>query len=442
MPCYGSQSHPKMDTSLSPTRNSSVIPRLSLMMFLQFFIWGGFFVTMGSYLLEIFKDEENLNSIIGRAYATHNWAGMIAPLFVGLIADRYFNAEKVNAFCHIVGAGVLWYASTITEPSAFIWTMFFYFLLYMPTLALVNTIAFANIDNAEKQFPAIRVWGTIGWIVAGFIVAQTVLGFVEIPLLKALAGVENAQKTAVPLQMCAIVSAIYGIYSITLPACKPGAKGTPMNIGKALGLDALQLFAKPGFAVFAICSFLVCIPLAFYYARTNDFISAMAFGDKSASYMTIGQISEIGFMLLVPFFLARLGVKKMLLVGMLAWTLRYGLFAWFPESTAMLLLGVALHGICYDFFFVTGQLYTDRVAPREIRASAQALIGLLTYGAGMLVGNYVLGAWGDHLALDGKTKEGWLADAAPFWGMPALAALAVALVFFVSFREPARENRA
>ncbi|MFM7181086.1 MAG: MFS transporter [Verrucomicrobiales bacterium] len=430
-----------MDTSHTSARSSSVIPRLSLMMFLQFFIWGGFFVTMGSYMLQLFGKEENINTIIGQAYATQTWAGLIAPLFVGLIADRFFNAEKVNAICHILGAGVLWYASTVTEPSTFIWTMFLYFMLYMPTLALVNAIAFSNIESAEKQFPAIRVWGTIGWIASGFIVAQTVLGFVEIPLIKAITGVENAQKTAIPLQMCAIVSAIYGIYSFTLPACKPGAKGTPMNIGKALGFDALQLFAKPGFAVFAICSFLVCIPLAFYYARTNDFISAMAFGEKSASYMTIGQISEIGFMLLVPFFLAQLGVKKMLLVGMLAWTLRYALFAWFPESTAMLLLGVALHGICYDFFFVTGQLYTDRVAPKEIRASAQALIGLLTYGAGMLVGNIVLGAWGDRLALDGTTKEGWLADAAQFWGMPAAAALAVAIVFFLSFREPARTEQ-
>ena len=417
--------------STSPT----IKYRLCLMMFLQFFIWGGFFVTMGSYLLELFKGQENLNSIIGRAYATHNWAAIIAPLFVGLIADRYFNAEKVNGVCHILGAGMLWYASTITDPSIFVWVMLGYFLLYMPTLALVNAISFANIQEPEKEFPAIRVWGTIGWIIAGFIVAQSVIGFVDVPLIKSLTGVDNAQKTNIPLLMCAMVSLVYGLYSFTLPACLPGAKGTPMSIKKAFGLDALQLFAKPGFAVFAVCSFLICVPLAFYYARTNDFISEMAFGEKSASYMTIGQISEVAFMLLVPFFLVRLGVKKMLLIGMLAWTLRYGLFAMFPSSTAMLLIGVALHGICYDFFFVTGQLYTDRIAPREIRASAQALIGLLTYGAGMLVGNLVLGSWGDHIKLDGGSKEGWLAGASQFWGMPALAALAVAVVFAVSFKE-------
>lgn len=175
--------------------------RLSLMMFLQFFIWGAFFVTMGAYLLEIFSGEEGLNTIIGSAYATHNWAGLLAPVFVGLLADRFFNAEKVNAISHLLGAALLWYASTITEPGLFIWIMLAYFMLYMPTLALVNAIAFANITDPGSEFPKIRVWGTIGWIVAGFIVAQTVLGFFEIPLLGWITGVEsNIQSTDIPLK--------------------------------------------------------------------------------------------------------------------------------------------------------------------------------------------------------------------------------------------------
>lgn len=410
------------------------------MMFLQFFIWGGFFVTMGSYLLNLFAGRENINTLIGNAYATHNWAAVIAPLFVGLLADRFFNAERVNAVCHLAGAVLLWYASTLTEPGAFIWTMFFYFLLYMPTLALVNAISFANIAEPEKSFPMIRVWGTVGWIASGFIVAQSVLGAVPLPFLTWITGAEGVAGTSIPMKMCAIVSVVYGLYSLTLPAAPPAAKGQPLSVKKALGLDSLVLFQKRSFAVFAACSFLVCIPLAFYYARTNDFIAAMKFGDQSASFMTIGQISEVLFMLLVPFFLLRLGVKWMLLVGMLAWVLRYGLFASFPESTAMLLFGLALHGICYDFFFVTGQLYTDRVAPRQIRASAQALIGLLTYGAGMLVGNYVLGWWGDRIALDGSTREGWLAGARAFWIMPSLFALGVAVVFFVAFRDREAEK--
>lgn len=414
---------------------TNLIPRLSLMMFLQFFIWGGFFVTMGSYLLEIFKGEEGLNSIIGSAYATHNWAGLLAPVFVGLLADRYFNAERLNAFCHIVGAGLLWYASTITDPGTFIWVMLAYFMLYMPTLALVNAISFANIGDADKEFPKIRVWGTVGWIVAGFVVAQTVLGWVSIPIISSITGVENAQGTNIPLLMCAIVSLVYGFYSLTLPATPPSGKGQAFSVKQALGLDAIKLLTNRNFAIFSLSSFAISIPLAFYYARTNDFISAMHFGEQSASFMTIGQMSEVLFMLAIPFFLAKLGVKKMLLVGMLAWTARYLLFGLFPSSVALVLLGIALHGVCYDFFFVTGQLYVNKKAPEHLRASAQGFFNLLTYGAGMLIGNYVLGWWGDRIALDGSTQAGWMAGAFDFWVMPAVLALGVAGIFFILFRD-------
>jgi MFS family permease len=198
-------------------------------------------------------------------------------------------------------------------------------------------------------------------------------------------------------------------------------------------LDAVRLFKNPSYFVFALCSFLICIPLAFYYARTNEFVSNMAFGERSAGVMALGQVSEIFFMALVPFFLFRLGVKWMLLVGMLAWALRYALFGLMPSVAPMLVIGIVLHGICYDFFFVTGQLYTDRVAPRDIRTSAQALLGLLTYGAGMLVGNYVLGFWGDRIGLDPTTKEGWTQDATQFWLMPAGLAAAVSVLFFLTF---------
>ncbi|MEN9839387.1 MAG: hypothetical protein RL177_866 [Bacteroidota bacterium] len=414
---------------------SNLIPRLSLMMFLQFFIWGGFFVTMGSYLLELFKGEEGLNSIIGSAYATHNWAGLLAPVFVGLLADRYFNAERLNAFIHIVGAGLLWYASTITDPGTFIWVMLGYFMLYMPSLALVNAISFANIGDADKEFPRIRVWGTVGWIVAGFVVAQTVLGWVSIPLISAITGVTNAQATNIPLLMSAAVSLFYGFYSLTLPATPPSGKGKAFSVKEALGLDAVKLLTNRNFAVFSISSFAISIPLAFYYARTNDFISAMHFGDQSASFMTIGQMSEVLFMLAIPFFLARLGVKWMLLVGMLAWTTRYLLFGFFPMSVPLVLLGIALHGVCYDFFFVTGQLYVNKKAPEHLRASAQGFFNLLTYGAGMLIGNYVLGWWGDKIALDGSTQMGWMAGAFDFWVMPGVLALGVAGLFFILFRD-------
>jgi len=405
--------------------------RLSLMMFLQFFIWGGFFVTMGTYLLEAFQGEESINSIIGRSYATHNWAALLAPLFVGLIADRFVNAERLNAICHLAGAGLLWYASVVSEPSVFIWIMFGYFMLYMPTLALVNTIAFSNIKNPYKEFPSIRVWGTIGWIIAGFIVAQTILGFINIPLMELITGQSNVQSTNIPLKMCAILSLIYGIYSFTLPATPPKAKGESFSLGKALGLDAIKLMKERNFGVFALASFLISIPLAFYYARTNDFIAAMSFGEQSAAFMAIGQISEVLFMLLVPVLLLKFGVKRMLIIGMAAWALRYFIFASFPEVSGLLILGIALHGVCYDFFFVTGQLYVDKKAPDHIRASAQGLFALLTYGAGMLIGNYLLGWWGDQINLEGSTASGWQNSAFAFWILPAAIAVIV-LIFFMS----------
>lgn len=404
--------------------------RLNIMMFLQFFVWGVFFVTLGSYLGDIFSGEENLNQLIGGVYATQTWAALFAPLIVGFVADRLFNKEHVNGVLHLAGAGFLWWCSTITTPDQFRWIMLCFFLCYMPTLALVNAITFQNVDSIENDFPKIRIWGTIGWIIAGLVVSESIFGLAPFPVLP---GIEDAAKTNIPLKLGAIVSAIYGIYSFTLPASPPQGKGTPFSLIKALGFDAIQLFKNPAYLVFAICSFLICIPLAFYYARTNEFVSNVAFGDKSAGVMALGQVSEILFMALVPFFLNRLGVKLMLLVGMLAWALRYALFGLMPSTPAMVVLGIVLHGICYDFFFVTGQLYTDRVAPKEIRTSAQALIGLLTYGAGMLVGNYVLGYWGDSIGLDPTTKDGWLTGAKQFWMMPAIIATVVSVIFFATF---------
>ncbi len=417
---------------MNPTHNSpSTMIRLSIMMFLQFFVWGAFFVTMGAYLGVIFKDKEGLNTIIGSIYATQPWAALFAPLIVGFAADRLFNKERVNGVLQILGGCVLWYSASITEsPAEFFWVMLIYFLLYMPTLALVNAITFQNVVSVERDFPKIRLWGTIGWIVAGLVVAQSLFGLMKLPVLP---GIEDAGTTSFPLKLAAIASLLYGLYSFTLPASPPQGKGKPVDIINMLGLDSLQLFKNPAYTVFAICSFLICIPLAFYYARTYEFASLMAFGSKTAGVMALGQVSEIFFMALVPFFLLRLGVKKMLLIGMIAWAARYALFGFLPTVPAAILAGIILHGICYDFFFVTGQLYTDKVAPREIRTSAQALIGLLTYGAGMLVGNYVLGYWGDGIGLDPTTKEGWTESAMEFWLLPAGLAAGVTILFALTF---------
>jgi len=415
--------------------------RLCVMMFLQFFIWGAFFVPMGSYLSQIFasfKEEGTLNSIIGGIYATQTWAALLAPIIVGFLADRLFNKERVNGVLHLIGGGFLWWCGTINDsPTQFWWIMFAFFTCYMPTLALVNAITFQNVESVENEFPRIRLWGTIGWIFSGLVVAESFFGLFPLPILP---GIEGAGNTGFPLQLSAIVSFIYGLYSFTLPASPPQGRDVAFSLTKVLGLDAVKLFQNTSYLIFAVCSFLICIPLAFYYARTNEFASNVAFGENTPAVMALGQVSEIFFMLLVPFFLARLGVKWMLLVGMLAWAVRYTLFGLFPSSSAMVLLGIVLHGICYDFFFVTGQLYTDRVAPREMRTSAQALVGLLTYGAGMLVGNLLQGVWGDSIGLDPTTKEGWLAGAKMFWLMPAGLAIAVSVLFMFTFWDDTKVN--
>ncbi|MEM0925342.1 MAG: MFS transporter, partial [Planctomycetota bacterium] len=267
-------------------------------------------------------------------------------------------------------------------------------------------------------------------------ISESFFGIFSFPVLP---GIENGGSTNVQFKLASIASLIFGIFSFWLPASPPEGRGKPVNILKVLGFDAINLLAKPSYFVFALCSFLICIPLAFYYARTGEFVGQVAFGDSTGGVMALGQVSEIVFMALVPFFLLRLGVKKMLLVGMIAWALRYVLFGLFPTSSVLLVLGIVLHGICYDFFFVTGQLYTDRVAPPETRTSAQALVGLLTYGAGMLVGNYVLGYWGDSIGLDPSTKEGWLESGKQFWLMPAVFAAAVAVLFFVTFWDSSKD---
>ncbi|MCO8123424.1 MFS transporter [Stieleria sp. TO1_6] len=403
-------------------------------MFLQFFVWGVFFVPMGKYLGVIFGDYEaagTLNKIIGGIYSTQTWAALAAPLVVGYVADRLFNKEVVNGVLHLIGGALLWWCSTITEsPDQFYWVMLTFFLCYMPTLALVNAITFQNVESVEEDFPKIRLWGTIGWIVSGLVVSESFFGLFPLPILP---GVEGAGSTNLPLKIGAVVSIFYGLFSFLLPASPPQGRGQSTSLAKVLGLDAVALFKNPNYLIFAVCSFLICIPLAFYYARTNEFVSQMAFGDRASAVMALGQVSEIFFMALVPFFLRRLGVKLMLFVGMLAWALRYTLFGLMPSSPAMLVLGIALHGICYDFFFVTGQLYTDRVAPKDMRTSAQAFIGLLTYGGGMLVGNFVYGYWGDAIELDPLTREGWQEGAAQFWLMPAGISVAIAVLFFATF---------
>ena len=349
--------------------------KLSVMMFLQFFIWGAWYVTGPNYLSTIgFKAED-----FGTMYSVGPIAGMIAPFFVGMIADRFFPAQVVLGVMHLLGAGFMYYATTImtsASPSASaINFMFFgHMLTYYPTLALTNTIAMKCMTNPEKEFPGIRVLGTIGWIAAGLALTQ----------LKADTSINMFYLTVG-------AGALLGVLSFSLPHTPPTASG-PVKVSQILGLDAFKLLVtNRSYLVFMISSTLICIPLAFYYQITSRIVEMS--GLPIGQTMSYGQMSEIFFMLVMPLFFARLGVKWMLAVGMLAWVVRYGLFSvGAPDEIGwMIILGIVLHGICYDFFFVTGQIYTDQVAPKEIRAQAQGMLVLFTLGLGMFIGAQVAG---------------------------------------------------
>jgi len=402
--------------------NSSIRGRLSIMMFLEFFIWGSWFVTIGSYLGNIGFNGAN----IGNAYLMNNIAAIISPFFIGMVADRFFSSEKVMGVLHIIGAAVMYLATTITGTGELIGVLLLYNLCYMPTLALVNNISFQQMDNPDKDFPKIRVWGTMGWIIAGLTIS-----FALAPLF------DNVEKTGIPLKLAAVASLLMGFYSFTLPNTPPKNTGKDLTVGDILGIKAIKLMKNLSFAVFVLSSLLISIPLAFYYSFTNIFLNDLGMVNVVAK-QSMGQMSEVLFMVLMPWFFVRLGVKKMLLIGMLAWVVRYALFAMGDTGTMvwMLYVGILLHGVCYDFFFVTGQIYVDKKAPKDIRASAQGFITLITYGLGIGIGSVISGN-----VLDQFTENGvkiW----DTFWWIPCVFAGAVALMFVFTFKEEKEKSPA
>ena len=434
----------------------SITLRLSLMMFLQFFVWGAWFVSLGACL-----DTNGLASIIGAAYGSAPIAAIIAPLFLGLVADRFFPSEKVMGVLLLIGGAAMLAVPAFAahKDAGMVKNLFLiHRLCVRPTLGLGNSIAFTHVSDPGKV-PALRVWGTIGWIVAGLIIGF--LGWSTSLNMFTVAGG---------------AALLLGGFAFCLPATPPPAKGQALELGSLFMLDAFKLLARPAFLVFILSSMLICIPLAFYFSTTSIFLTDMGF-KQSASSMSVGQMSEIIFMLLIPVFFRKLGVKRMILAGMAAWVLRYALFSFgAPHQVVwMLFLAIALHGICYDFFFVTGFIYAEKTAPTHARGQVQSMLVFFTQGIGMFIG-YSLAeiaknaAVSGHAQLDTAIKAASAAEKLTyaqqfgqmfsvnlpkvdallletvsgqwqnFWFLPAGMAAVVAVVFSITFRDKSADG--
>lgn len=382
---------------------------LGVMMFLEYFIWSSWYVTMGTYMGEYLHSS---GVEIGAAYSALAIATMISPFFVGMIADRFFAAQRIMGVLHLLGAVLLFLCTRITSNSAFYWVILLYSLLYMPTIALSNSIAFYQMNDPGKQFPWIRVFGTIGWIIAGLLIGGLAI-----------------EKTPYTFMIAAGVSALLGLLSFVLPNTPPkGNAGTTAS--KALGTEAFVLLKNKPYLIFFIAAILVCIPLSFYYGWANPFLNELQM-KNAAGKMTMGQVSEALFILAIPFLFKRIGVKNMLLLGMTAWILRYICFAYGDTSSNiwMLYAGIIMHGVCYDFFFVTGYMYTEMKAGEKIKNAAQGLFTFATYGLGMFIGTWFSGFVADYY------KTGETHDWTHIWLVPAYIAIAVLLYFILFFRE-------
>lgn len=389
-----------------------LIPRLSLMMFMQFFIWGSWSVTLG-----LVMTQHNMSLLIGDAFSAGPIASILSPFVLGMLVDRFFPSQKVMAVMNLAGAVILWFvpAALVAENGALlIGLLFGYTLCFMPTLALSNNIAFHSLASSDKSFPLVRVFGTIGWIVAGIFIGVT--------------GI--ASSTAI-FTLAAICSVALAIYSLTLPHTPAPAKGMPLKVRDLFCADAFALLKIRHFFVFALCATLISIPLGTYYAYTASWLADAGVSNVSTA-MSFGQMSEIFFMLVIPLLFRRLGVKYMLLVGMVAWFVRYALFAMGmnDESRALIYMGILLHGVCYDFFFVVGFIYTDRIAGEKVKGQAQSMVVMFTYGIGMLLGSQISGALYNRLIAGQGTAQNW----ATFWWIPALAAAVIAVLFLFTFK--------
>jgi nucleoside transporter len=386
-----------------------IIAILSFMMFLQYYIWGSWYVTMGTFMTEFLKST---GLQIGAAYSALAIATMISPFFIGMVADRFFSAQRLMGVLHILGGVLLYVASKVEHNGPFYWVILLYSLAYMPTIALSNSVAFRQMTDPGKEFPVVRVFGTVGWVVAGFMIA--------------LLGIE---KTPLTFYMAAIVSVALGLFSFTLPDTPPQAK-VKSSARSILGIDALVLFRERPYLIFFIAAIFVCIPLSFYFGFANLYLNQAGM-QNAAGKMVMGQISEALFILAIPFLFNRIGVKKMLLIGMTAWILRYLCFAYgnINANLWMLYAGIILHGVCYDFFFVTGYMYTEKKSNERIKNTAQGLFTFVTYGLGMFIGTWFSGFVTTHYTVDNVYQ--W----SKIWFVPAYIAVVVLICFIFFFKE-------
>jgi len=391
------------------------------MMFLEFFIWGVWFVGAGNYLSTLgFHGEQ-----IGRSMSTLAWGSIIAAFFVGLVADRYFAAQKLNGVLHLIAGILMYFVSQITDPTLLFWVLLLYMICYMPTIALVNTIALHHTPNAGKYFPRIRVLGTVGWIFGGILIS-----FLDIEV------------GPMPMIIAAGASILLGVYSFFLPNTPPQKKNDKIKFKDIIGLDALKLMKDRSFAILIIATLLISIPFAMYFQYINMSMNEAGI-ENVTGLMSMGQISEVIFMLLMPLFFVRLGIKRMLMMGMFAWVIRYVLFAFGndAELISFFYIGILLHGVCYDFFYVTAQIYVDKKAPVNLRASLQGLLTFITYGVGWLIGTNLSG-WELQRSqiVEGNQIVGHHWQSVML--VPAALALIILVLFIIFFKDEKEKIKA